>query len=527
MKKLGLLLLVIALTIGLVFGSCTKPAETTGGTLKILTNEAPKNMGYPGAAADSGSYLIGRAAVENLVAMDPAGTGSIIPQLATGWSYSPDYSSLTFTLREGVKFHDGTPFNAAAAKLNLDLGLEAQLPTFKSITSIEVVDDNTIKLNLSSYDSTLLVSLSFDFTGKMLSPTAIENLGEEGAMLNPVGTGPFKFVSYEPNVSVKFEKFDDYWQEGKPYLDAVEWIVNADPVNSMMSFQAGEAHAIRSITTKDAADLRAMEKYKVLPAFDAAGSVTAGRGTLIGCVGVIGDSAHPDSPFSKIEVRRAISYAIDNAPLAEAVGFGSYPPLYQPFGETSPAHNPSVVGYPYNLQKAKDLMAQAGYGSGFDTNLYFPTFPPYADVYTIVQSALQEIGINVQLQPEDPGTFFDHMSSGWSNDLMCFIIPSPPGFDPGSALTGFLSNNAFMFDPNSVYIPPDYQAKLDQVVIEHDVQKRQALLQELSKMIIDEYCLVTPIFDLYLNAASSLDVQDFSLYDYAPHDWSPENVWLK
>ena len=94
-------------------------------------------------------------------------------------------------------------------------------------------------------------------------------------------------------------------------------------------------------------------------------------------------------------------------------------------------------------------------------------------------------------------------------------------------MSGFLSNQSFMFNPESIYIPPDYQAKLDLAIAEHDTQKRDAQLKELSKMIIDEYCLAIPIFQLYMSAASSKEVQDFSLYDYAPHDWSPENVWLK
>jgi peptide/nickel transport system substrate-binding protein len=285
--------------------AATTPTTTTptvtpqyGGTLKIISNPGVTNLGYPGAinGSNDGSYR--QPALEELLTYDLKGSGKVVPWLATGWAYNSDFTTLTFTLQKGVKFHDGTPFNAAAAKFSLDLILNSTLVDLKTVSSIEAVDDYTLRLNLKTYDSALLISLA-SYLCPMVSPTAVQAMGKDAAMLHPVGTGPFKFVSYTRDVGIKYEKFTDYWQKGKPYLDALEFVFISDPVTQLASLKAGEAQILRAISTTDAAALKATGKYTL-----------ATQEMAVDCLA--GDSAHPDSPYAKLQVRQAIAYAIDN-----------------------------------------------------------------------------------------------------------------------------------------------------------------------------------------------------------------------
>ena len=166
--------------------------------------------------------------------------GLPVPWLATGWKIAKDLRSITFTLRKGVKFHDGTDFNAEAVKWNLDRYRTSTNTELKSVESVEVLDPFTVKLNLSKWSSTLIDNFTMH-AGMMISPTSFQKNGADWAKTHPVGTGPFKLAYWQRDTSVKFEKFPGYWQKGKPYLDGVEWVIIADMVTRTMAFKKGEA----------------------------------------------------------------------------------------------------------------------------------------------------------------------------------------------------------------------------------------------------------------------------------------------
>jgi ABC-type transport system substrate-binding protein len=496
--------------------SATTATETQipqyGGVLKIITNPGLMNIGYPGApnASNDGSYQM--PCLEELLNLDPKGTGEVIPWLATSWQYSSDYNSITFTLRKGVKFHDGTDFNAAAAKFSLEMTKASGRVELSTISSIDVVDDYTIRLNLATYDSSLLVNLA-GYVCPMVSPTAIQSLGKDASLTHPVGTGPFKFVSYKRDVSLKYEKFADYWQKGKPYLDGIEIVFIADPVTALASFKAGEAHLLTKIGLNDAAALKATGKYIISP-------------MEIAIDGIIGDSAHPKSPFADIRVRRAMAYAIDNATIAKAVGLGFFPPTNQFVSPQHPAYNPAVVGYPYNPQKAKELLTQAGYPNGFETKLSFRPGAFEADFCTMLQGYFKAVGINVQLDSADPARFAKLRLQGWENQLMMYVVPAGVEKDMAFQLRERLSIKARTFPSSTVYIPADYDAKLLAINSERDAKKRLALLREVEKIVIDGYCLAVPVQVEQAISVHSMQVHDCNAYQYYGMNWHPANVWL-
>lgn len=187
-------------------------------------------------------------------------------------------------------------------------------PSTDAWTSIDIIDDYTFKLGISKFESTILSNLSLT-SATIVSPTAYETKGLEWLRWNPVGTGSFKFNSFERDVPLKWDRFDDYWQKGKPYLDGIDYIVVADTMAQMVAFQAGEADVLSVGDAKLAAELRD-KGYQIIYSY-----------TNTHCL--IPDSANADSPLAKKEVREAIDYAIDKDGIVNDLGYGFYIPKYQ------------------------------------------------------------------------------------------------------------------------------------------------------------------------------------------------------
>jgi peptide/nickel transport system substrate-binding protein len=530
MKKCFSIILAFILFGGLIFTSCStsatsttaqqtpvatttkSPATTiqtpqTGGILKVIATPGILNMGVPGQPFAAGDMNPARCAVECLLDLDSS--GNIIPWLATGWQFSSDLKTLTLTLRKGVKFHDGTDFNAQAVKYCLDLA-KTMRPDLKIVTSIDVVDDYTAKLNLSAYQPNLLIGLTGN-SGKMYSPTALQTKGDANKTL-PVSTGPFKAVSYQRDVSLKFEKFNDYWQKGKPYLDGIEFNFIADAVTRLVSFKAGEAQVLATLDAKDAADLQATGKYVI-------------NKTPQNVAGIAGDSAHSGSPTSDIRVRQAIAYAIDNNAIAKYMGYGIYQATNQYSAPGHYSYNTSVVGYPYNPQKAKELLASAGYPQGF--SIKFTCQQTAADVTTAEQGYLEAVGIKTTIDIADAGRWAQIESKGWSDSLIPYGISHSYGVDKGYSMEGTMSNRSQFYPSSSIYIPPEYDAKLVAANLEIDQQKRSAMIQDLMKVITDQYCIAAPVYvNFGLAAVKSPEVHNLDMNILAAHIWHPADAWL-
>lgn len=534
MKKTIIALFITILSIFLLLSGCatktsstvktTAPAKTTGattatgtpqygGTLKIITRPGLMNLGCPGQTTSSTDMQAARPCVESLLGFDKNGTGAPVPLLATSWKIASDYKSITFSLRKGVKFQDETDFNAAAAKFNLDLVIQSSLPDLKSVTSVDVVDDYTIRFNLSTYTPAILNTMVGPTTW-MVSPTAFKSMGADAAKMHPVGTGPFKFVSYQRDADLKFEKFNDYWQKGKPYLDGIEFVLITDPVTSLMSLKAGEGQVLTRVLPKDASDLKTSGQYSVVT-------------SVVGLTGLAGDSAHSTSPFSDLKVRQAMAYAINKDSISKSIGYGLLPVANQIVPPGTQYYNTAIVGYPYDTQKAISLLAQAGYSNSIKTKVMFDSGTTSAtELFTAIQGALNAVGMDVQLQPADRGLYAQTTTGGWNNQLVQMTCPASIGYDLGTALTQYISKKSVNINSNSLAIPDDYQAKLEQAIVENDLAKRTTMLKDLSKMIIDQYCMIVPIWFSSSLVVSSAKVHENDFGKYSPNDWSPENIWL-
>lgn len=303
------------------------------------------------------SALMGSAILEPLATLD--GDGVAQPWLATKWTPNEDFTVWTIDLRPGVTFHDGTPFDAEAAKANFDLLETAPIAAIALAPLIDettVVDSDTIDVHLStrwgSFPSSMLAGQSA--LQKSPASLASEDLGAS----QPVGTGPFVFKSWEPDVGMKAEANDEYWREGEPHLDAVEFRVIPDPSSRASALEAGDIHVMVTDVADDATRLEA--EFTVLRNWhnEPALLLPNTRPSVSG----------KPNPMSNLNARKAVAAAINPDEVAELIGEGVSVPT-SPFSPESPWGQPADEnGYPgYDPEAAKEALAAYTEETGEET----------------------------------------------------------------------------------------------------------------------------------------------------------------
>jgi len=486
------------------------PTPQYGGTVTMIWGMACNNLGAPWKSMTGFERSFSRFAIENLIGLDAS--GNPVPQLATSWQTDPTAKTITFTLRQGVNFQDETPFNAAAVKWCLDTYRTGTLQDLKLVSSVDVIDDNHVKLTLSAWDPVFISNLSSSGAGKITSPAAAQKYGDDIAH-NPVGTGPFKIGGYVPNVSFKFVKFDGYWQKGLPYLDAIQVNIVADPVVALASFTKGEANwCSTQFTPQDIKNLKAQ------------GFIDQNNYANIWCLAP--DSKNTDSPLADIRVRQAIAYAIDKDIDVNTIFGGLKPPAYQLAAKGYPAWDETIKGYPYDPVKAKQLLEAAGYNDAhpLTVTMSYTSSAQATDFYTAVQSDLKKVGINFVLAPLDNATTTKMIASGWNNGFVDFRLSYNPEKTYSSSLQENLQVNPSRYP--SIAIPDAYDTLFNTMLVENDMAKRAVYYQQLNKMAIDDYCMVIP---LYVNIGDNMlepNTHDFNFWNVTTFEFLPEIAWI-
>ena len=447
----------------------------------------------------------GGPAIESLLRTDKA--GKLLPWLAVTFKEDAKALTITLTLRKGAKFHDGTDFNAEAVKWNLEQNVSAKSTGTDKIKSVDVVDNSTVRINLSSWDSTFLSNLA-QFTGMMISPAAFKKNGEDWCTNNPVGTGPFQFVSRQQNVRLTYKKFDGYWQKGKPYLDKIEFVPIQDPMTKEFSLRKGE---IDLMVTLSAKNLKALgnDGFVVLKSLQPAGARS-----------VAFSSANPKSPFADIRVRQAAQYAVDTKALVDGIFYGEFEPANQQVYKGNWAYNPSVVGYPYNPAKAKQLLAAAGYPNGFKTKLMYYTTFENDQVYTAIQSYLKAVGIEVELDPVQLGRWTQVVNgSKWEG----MLVGTNTNIDVLAMLDQIYSGSGKYVD---LLTPPDYLEAIQDALAAPDFETKQKRTQALMKLMTDKHCLLLTLYVVSEMGAAQPYLHDHGILAGGNNAiWTPENAW--
>ncbi len=478
--------------------------KKTGGILKVLDMRLPAaSLGWPAKMATDGTYFL-QAAVETLFRTDI--NSQPVPFLATGYKLADDMSSMTIDLRKGVKFHDGTAFDAEACKYNLEAVKAAGVAGTTGWSSIEVVDADTVKINITTWENLMLGNLA-GMAGMMVSPTAIEANGVEWATTNIVATGPFKLAKFERDTILEFVKNEDYWQEGKPYLDRIQYICIPDPMTQVATFKVGDADLLQPWSGMVLGEMKQMPGIEF---------IYSHSGTFV----IYPDDANPDSPLANKLVREAIEHAINKEALMAVSGFGVFEAAYQ-------VPVPGAVGYldditprMYDPDKAKQLLTEAGYPDGFECTLTITIpAPDIQDSQVAIQGFLADVGITCNLEYADPAKYSDYMSTGWHATMI---------YSPSYAAGNYLSSVQTYYTIPGYYVslkgPANLMELYNAAIKAPEVDA--ALVEAVTRALWEEDSLI-PVSYMGTGQVMQAYVKDTGFGLWASQmNFSPEDYWL-
>ncbi|HEU4839785.1 MAG TPA: ABC transporter substrate-binding protein [Ilumatobacteraceae bacterium] len=355
-------------------------ATNPDGVLRFGHYYEPSRMD-PHRAANAGDGLALFITYDRLVHLDE--DSNPIPGLAESWEYSADGTTLTFHVREGVTFHDGTAFDAAAVKANIERAKTVEGSVVANdlapIESVDVIDPMTVQLTLSAPNAALLGILS-DRAGAMISPAAFDKPDLDRA---PVGAGMYTVTDYKPGDRIVFTRYDGYWDPAAQGAAEIDYILIGDSSTRLNALRSGQL------------DTAVLEPGDVEDAESAGMSVT--QRSTVQYQQMYMNRADP--PFDDVNVRRALNYAIDRQGIVDAVDFGFGEPNSQIFPEGYWAFNDEIGTdfYTYDPDRARELLAESAHPDGFAFDMLLPTPGTPPQIAEILQASFAELGITMNI----------------------------------------------------------------------------------------------------------------------------------
>jgi peptide/nickel transport system substrate-binding protein len=395
---------------------------------------------------------------EGLVRFAP--DGSVLPALAESWEVTDDGLTYVFHLRTGVRFHNGAAFDAAAAKFSLDRALapdslNPQRSRIGAIGSVRAVDDRTLSLSLTRRSGGLLQSLAWASFAMVEPRSAATN------STHPVGTGPFRFLSWHRGDSLTLERNPGYWG-GPPALGGVTFKFIADPTAAYAALMAGDLDAFSNYPAPESfPQFAADRRFKVLVGSTESETVLALN------------NRHP--PLDDLKVRRAIAHAIDRDAVIDGAMFGYGTPI----GSHFPPHSPDYVDltrlYPHDPAKARALLAEAGYPHGFAVTMKLPP-PSYARRSgEILAAQLAAIGITVRIENLEWAQWLDQVFTRHDYDMSVVAHAEPMDYD-------IYARDDYYFG----YSSPEFKSLMSELDDTVDPGRRSALLVRIQRKIAED-----------------------------------------
>ena len=386
-----------------------------------------------------------------------AADGSAQPRLALSWEISSDGLTYVFHLKSGVRFHDGSEFDAAAAKYSLERILapgstNPQRARLRAIRAVEAVDPLTLRVLLSRRSGGLLQSLAFG-SAVMVSPTSAINNA-----VQPIGTGPFRFLRWRRGDSITLERNPDY--QGPPtLLRQVTFKFITDPTAAFAALMAGDVDAFSNYPAPESfPQFAADRRFKVFTG-------TTEMETVLGLNERV-------APLHNLLVRRAISYALDRRAIIDGAMFGYGTPIGSHFPPGNPAYVDLTGLYPHDLAKARELLAQAGYSHGFSMTLKLPP-PSYARRSgEIVASQLAQIGIRVKIENLEWAQWLDQVYTRHDFDMSIVGHAEPLDYD-------IYARDDYYFG----YSSPEFKALIAALDDSVEPAARKDLLQQIQRKL--------------------------------------------
>ncbi len=364
-------------------------------------------------ATDGESFKVTKNIFNTLVDYGQQDT-EIFPSLATEWKVSPDGLVYTLTLREGVKFHDGTDFNADAVVFNFNRwmsGTKSEFYYYGSmfggfkgeeghvIKEIKALDAKTVEFSLTKPQAPFLKNLAMSPFG-IASPAAVEKFGDKFNE-NPVGTGPFKFVEWKRNERVVIEKNPDYFEEGLPKLNKVIFVSIPDNSARLNALLSGQVNLADGLNNSDVSQLTGNLQAINRPSMN------------VGYVGL----TNTRGPLKDKKVRQALSHAVDKQGIIDAFYAGQAVPAKNPMPPSISGYADGIEDYPYDLDKAKALLAEAGYADGFEMEFWAmpvprPYMPDGQKVAEVIQASFAQIGVKAKIVSYEWATYLEKARAG-------------------------------------------------------------------------------------------------------------------
>ncbi len=506
MKKRILCLAVsVMLTLSAVLGGCANGNEENpssdnsskepvyGGSVVVGIQQDIDSLD-PHKAVAAGTKEILFNIFEGL--LKPDENGNLINAVASDYTVSADHLVYTFTIREGIKFHNGKPVTAEDVKYSLErasglLDGKPLISSLKKISSVNIVDSKTVEVVLSTADTEMI----YNFTAAIIPKP------EEGLESTEIiGTGPFKFVSYTPQGSVVIEKNTDYWQEGVPYLDKVTFKIVSGTDSAMLALKAGTIDIYPYLTDSQATELAGTFDVQ----YDAANVIQA----LF-----LNDKV---APFDNVKVRQAMNYAVNRNEINDFVSGGRASLIAAPMLPGLTDYYEDCTGmYPYNVEKAKELLAQAGYPNGFEMTITVPAnYSFHMQTAEVIVEQLAKAGITAKIDAVEWDTWLEQAYNGRQyQSTICGITSD---LSPNYVLNRFVTDSAKNFTNFSSAEYDEVYAKTAATV---DKDEKIAGYKQLQKILAQDansvYIQVTPLI-----IAINKDLGGYKFYPVYVQDMS-------
>lgn len=475
-----------------------QPAPVRGGTLSVGWVPGAKTLD-PHLSVQWPERFVLYMVFNTLVGLDR--NFNVVPELARSWQVSPDGKRVTFQLQRGVKFHDGTDFTADVVKWNVERILD---PAVKSpqrgqlepaVATVTVVDPHTVAFELKKPFAPLLAALA-ERPGFIVSPAAVRSRGEAFGR-TPVGTGPFRFVDWVADSRVTLERFADYWDAGKPYLDRVVFRVVPDPTVRLTMVRTGEIDVATDVDAKDVPTLQGDGRLKVSELKPPA------RWTAL-------QWQVDKPPFNNKALRQAIALAVDRAELRDVLLSGFGEPARGPVVPGLWWFDPGFKGIGTDVEAARRKLAEAGYPNGFRHKFTVTNTPQWIRLAELLQAQLSRINVTLELElanPADAYALVVQRKTNWTHTNWTQRA------DPHGLLSILFHSKGFA--NTTGYGNPRVDELLDQAAAIYEPERRRPLYHEAERLIVEDAPYV------FLNYTADFAVMTRRLQNWG---WIPDLV---
>lgn len=514
MKTLRFLVIVVLTAVlGLAF------AQQEGGTLRVAVVNEPTSLD-PITTNNVPSSVIFMQIHDALLTY--AEDLSLAPQLATDWSTSDDGLTYTFALREGVTFHNGEPFTSADVKFAFESAQDPSsqsqwLGRFEIIESVTIPDPQTVVITLTEPNAAFLDQITYF---GIPSKAAYEAVGAEAYAGNPVGTGPFRFVSWARGDQLVVERNDDYWLT-RPNLDRVVFRAIPELSVAAVELEAGGVDLVQNLAPTEVLRLEGNESIDI--------DVTP---TLSYYYLALNNQS---GPLADVRVRRALQLAIPMTDLVNSIfqEVGATR-AYTSFAPTNVAYSEALTeAFPdYDPAAARALLEEAGYPDGFNTVLYTPTDSARRQLGELIQAALSQIGITAEVRSVEFGTLLPLTYTG---EAPMWILGWTSGTDPNNYLYDLFHSDPAAWEENGVtfntarYSNPEVDTMLEEARVLTDLTERIPLYQQIARQVFLEDVVHIAAYHQNYNLSYASGVHDVAADPNSRIDLvtSYNNVWIE